>query len=136
MAGLHQSLASLRIGGDSLDPDEVTEVLGCVSTREARKGHPFNEGGALSKTGTWQLDAEDSAPGDIESQIAELLGKLTQNLDDWAGLGAKYDIDIFCGLFMRESTEGFGVSSKIAKQLSDRDIRLEICLYAPTQSDA
>jgi hypothetical protein len=129
MAALHESMASLRIGGDALDPDEITAILGCTPSLQAKKGEPLRKGPARAKTGTWQLDASRRSPGDIDAQVREILGRL--NFDQWDRVVDRYDVDIFCGLFMSGSDQGFSISDDVSAMLGERKIRLDICLYGP-----
>ncbi|MEM7430486.1 MAG: DUF4279 domain-containing protein [Pseudomonadota bacterium] len=124
-------MASLRIGGDALDPDEITAALGCEPSRHAKKGEVFDKSRARSKTGTWQLDAENRSPGDVDAQVRELLGLI--HFDQWDKVIDRYEVDIFCGLFMAGSDEGFSISDEVSAMLGERKIRLEVCLYGPSQ---
>jgi hypothetical protein len=134
MAALHESMASLRIGGDKLDPDEITDLLGCAPSTKARKGGVLGKGRVKAKTGTWQLDASLRTPGDIEAQVREILGRI--DFDKWDRIVDQYDVDIFCGLFMSETDEGLSISADLSAMLGERRIRLEMCLYGPLSSDA
>jgi hypothetical protein len=49
----------------------------------------------------------------------------------WARLAKDFDMDIFCGFWMRETDEGMTGSVETMKILSDRGIRLGFYVYAP-----
>jgi hypothetical protein len=115
-----------------LEPNNVSALLGCVPTRARRKGEPIGTGTHPSKTGSWHLEATDRSPEDLDGQISELLGKLTQSLDIWNMLSAKYRIDLFCGFFMQETNEGIEISVQSLTALSSRGISLGVCIYSPT----
>jgi hypothetical protein len=137
MAHLNTSIVALRISGDHLVPEILTELLGCEPTDSFIKGQIIRgqkTGQEITKkTGIWILEAKDSEPGDIDKQVAELLGKLTNDLNIWESLSEQFKIDLFCGLFMEETSEGLSVSAETILALGQRRIMLELIIYAPTQ---
>src|SRR5688572_19374032 len=113
MAGLHETAASLRFIGDDLDPDEITARLGAAPTRSVRKGSTRKtKQGAdwVERTGSWHLRVSRRRPGDLDGQIAELLGTLSGDLSVWQDLTRRFRADIFAGLFMQEWNEGLSRS--------------------------
>ena len=42
----------------------------------------------------------------------------------------RYDVDLFCGLFMREGNEGLAISSKYLAELGARGIEIGLDIYA------
>jgi len=40
-------------------------------------------------------------------------------------------MDLFCGLFMKESSEGFSISPATLAMLGERGIELQFDIYAP-----
>jgi hypothetical protein len=139
MAQLHQSVAALRISGDDLDPAEITKALGCEPTEGQRKGDVLigrNTGiERIAKYGKWHLQASEQEPEDLDGQIAELLRRLTLSLDVWKSIGARYQIDLFCGLFMQRSNEGLALSPESLAALGERGIELALDIYSPTRED-
>jgi len=139
MAHLSRTVASLRIGGDDLDPDEVSALLCCQPTAGYRKGQvvrgPSSGRDFLKKTGSWMLDAEDQAPGDLDEQVRSILDRLPADLSIWRTLSSRYKIDLFCGWFMEETNEGIEVSAKTLMRLGERAILLGVCIYAPLTND-
>jgi hypothetical protein len=115
MAHLNRSVATLRIGGDKLDSDEISRLLGGVPTLSFRKGEvkksKFND--VVRKAGAWMLDATDREPENLNAQVEEILGQLTKDLSVWAALTKEYKVDLFCGFFMKETDEGIEVSEKL-----------------------
>jgi hypothetical protein len=83
----------------------------------------------ISHTGSWHLKATSREPEDLDGQVAELLGKLTKNLDVWASLSRKFRIDLYCGLFMKSSNEGAMISPATLAALGDRHIALGLDIY-------
>src|SRR5262249_30148427 len=73
--GGHPSRATLclRVCGDSLDPEEVTRLLGRAPTRSQRKGQPVlsasGETKRIARTGSWLLDQPVRGDVTIEEEI-------------------------------------------------------------------
>jgi hypothetical protein len=102
-------VVTLRFYGDDLDPDHVTRLLGAEPTKAVRKDDIWKTPGGrekVARTGSWRLEAEDCSPGDLDGQIARLLGQLTDTLPVWLDLTSRFRADLFCGMFMEESNEG------------------------------
>lgn len=62
----------------------------------------------FAKNGMWRLKANEQIPENQDAQVAEILGKLSSDLNIWHQIAAKYSIDLFVGLLMNESNEGGG----------------------------
>jgi hypothetical protein len=129
---------SLRFFGDDLDPDEITARLGCQPSVGVRKdGIWLTKNGTerVARTGSWRLKAADRTPGDLDAQVAELLGLLCDDLSVWLELTERFKADIFCGLFMQESNEGIGLSALTMKELSARGLLIGFDVYDPGTPD-
>lgn len=134
MAQLHQSAATLRIGGDSLDPAKISEMLGASPTRSQTKGDKIvgKKTGTvrIAKSGMWLLVASERQPEDVNGQIEELFSKTTSDLSLWREIAQRYEIDLFCGWFMKDSNEGLCISAKSIQALADRGVELAVDIYA------
>jgi hypothetical protein len=123
MAQLGSSSAALRVIGDDLVPDEITKLLGCPSTKSQVKGEIVRGSSTgrerTIKTGMWRLVAADCTPENLDGQVKELLSKLTSDLGVWASIRERFEIDLFCGLFMENTNEGSVISAETL-QLSAR----------------
>jgi len=137
MAHLSKSVTSIRIIGDDLVPDEITKLLGCTPTNSYFKGEVVRRiktgQEVTKKSGIWLLETTDSEPENIDMQVSELLGKLTEDLAVWSNIKSRFKIDLFCGLFMEESNEGAEISSGTLKALGERGIMLSLDIYGPIQ---
>jgi len=136
MAQLHRSFATLRIFGDALDPDEISNLVGSLPNLSYRKGQLLNSKNhdIVRRTGGWHLNATTCEPGNLDAQVEEILVKTTRDLTVWARLNRDYKIDLFCGLFMEETDEGVELSAKTLLALGERGIKIGLCLYAPTEN--
>ncbi|MFK8067283.1 MAG: DUF4279 domain-containing protein [Gammaproteobacteria bacterium] len=135
MATIARTKASLRIFGDDLIPDEITELLGYQPTNCQYKGEVIvgrNTGRSrTATTGSWRLHAAESEPGNIDKQIMEIFSKLTNDLSVWEEISSKYTIDLFCGLFMNEEMEGQDISPESLLILGQRRVLIGLDIYAP-----
>jgi hypothetical protein len=139
MAGVGKSAATLRIIGDDLIPEEITQLLGCAPTRAEQKGQPIHisSGGERTvRTGGWRLEAPDCEPENLDQQVAWLLDRLTNDLSVWRNLTRQYRVDLFCGLFMYTGDEGLTLSPATLAALGERGVELGLCLYPPIAQGA
>lgn len=135
MAHMHRSVATLRMMGDDLVPSEVSALLGAVPTFAQYKGQEIVTSAGrvrVAKFGQWRLEATDAEPENLDAQVEEILGKLNQDLSVWKTLGASFQIDLFCGWFMKENNEGVAVSPSTLQALGSRGITLALDIYGPT----
>lgn len=133
MASLQRALATLRIGGDLLVPEEISMRLGCQPTFAQVKGEVLHSksGTRIARSSMWQLEATVTEPWNLDYQVAELLGKMTTDLDVWKSLAASFKVDLFCGWFMASSNDGVSVSPVTLLSLGQRNIQLELDIYDP-----
>lgn len=132
MAAMERSVATLRFFGDDLDPAEVTVLLGAEPTVAIRKGDEQlgSKTGTvrIAKTGSRRMSATPREPEDLESQIAEILSALTADPAVWYKL-ARYEPDLFCGMFMGSSNDGVTLSPASLLELGRRGIQLNLDIY-------
>lgn len=121
---------SLRICGDDLIPEEITQQLGCAPTEAHRKGECVRTGHFVreSQIGIWRLHGE-CEDGNLDSAITSLLTKIRSDLEVWNSLAHKYRIDIFCGIFLHTLNQGVSIQSITLEQLASRGIILSFDMY-------
>ena len=132
MPAISRAVASLRIFGDELIPEEITELLGCQPTeawrrgdvQSVRAGAPF-----LRKRGAWFLRAPPTEPEDFNGQVAHLFAQTSNDLSVWENLRGKYQVDLFCGWFMSTSNDGVALSVAALRALADRGVELSLDVY-------
>jgi hypothetical protein len=132
MSAIFESAASLRFFGDDLDPDELTSLLGATPTVGVRKGaaRRMSSGRELvERTGSWRLQVVRRRPGDLDGQIAEILDQLTPNLAIWTSLAARYQADIFCGVFLGSGNDGFSLHPQTTAAVGARGLTIEFDVY-------
>lgn len=139
MAHVQKSVVTLRIGGDDLIPDEITALLGVSPTDAHVKGQELvgRKTGRvrIAKSGMWRLEASDREPEDMEGQIREILDQTSGDLGVWQRIGKKYQVDLFCGLFLGGSNEGLTLSPQSLRALGERGIELGLDIYSGEDED-
>jgi len=128
---------ALRIFGDSLEPQEVTAVLGREPTRSFRKGDR-NVGAngkeyAPRRTGMWMLAASEDVHN-VENCLRNFLAHLPSDLDVWRTLGARFELILSVGLFMDETNEEFELPASALEALGRRGVSINLDIYAPTRA--
>lgn len=134
MAVVSKTKATLRIIGDDLLPEDVTNSLGGFPTHcQAKDQEVVRKSGnvRIAKSGLWALSATEQEPGDLDAQVSEILDQLTDNLDAWQKLSDNYRIDLYCGIFLDRSMEGLSLSSESLLKLGERNILLGFDIYGP-----
>jgi ribosomal protein L19 len=139
MAQSNKSVATLRISGDDLVPEEITRLLGVSPTHAQTKGQVFvgEKTGSrrVANCGMWRLCAADQEPDDVDTQISEILAALTSDSAVWRDITSRYDVDLFCGFFLGKTNSGFSLSPQSLAALGDRGIEISFDIYSPDQDE-
>jgi hypothetical protein len=139
MGVLDRSCATLRLFGDDLNPESISALLGATPSESCTKGQELigrSTGKVrIAKTGSWRLEARDREPEDLEAQVFELLGQLTDDLAVWESLSL-YKPDLFCGIFMASSNDGLPLSARALLALGQRGGALDLDIYDHRDDEA
>jgi hypothetical protein len=142
MAQIRQSVVALRIIGDDLVPDEVTALLGTPPTRAVVKGEtgkhivgPKVGNVRVARSGMWTLEASDRKPEDMNSQIHEILSRMTDDLSVWQRITKRFRVDLFCGLWLTGSESGMTLSPQSLAALGERGIEFGLCVYGDHEDE-
>jgi hypothetical protein len=79
----------------------------------------------------WLLEAPRREPEDLNAQVAEILSRLSQDIEVWKALTQEFELDLYCGLFMGSTNDGLCLSASTLAALGERGIELAIEVYAP-----
>ena len=138
MADISKAHVGLRLFGDDLEPEELTDLLKAQPSRTRRKGDrrtTSNGETRVAREGAWIIDySEESSPVEIDEQLNALLDRLTDDISIWFGLTSRYEADVSCGLFLDAWNEGFTLEESTLKRLSDRHLSINFDIYAPTDT--
>ena len=139
MAQVQKSVVTLRIAGDDLVPDEITKLLGATPTATEIKGQKIvgRKTGHVrfAKMGLWRLCAPDREPEDMDRQIQDILNQATSDLTVWQILCERYQVDLFCGIFLGGSNEGMTLSPRSLAALGERGIEMGLDIYSGHDDD-
>ena len=107
-------------------------MLVCDPSEAARTGEVVirSRGSHTVRRGFWKLRSERSEV-DISDQLTVLLGRLTDDLTVWHTLAERYEIDLFCGLFLAARNRGIELHPALLRQLADRHITIGFDIYGP-----
>ena len=130
---IDRSCVGLRIIGDDLDPEKITQVLSCKPSTSYKKGDTIKSKykDRVAKIGRWNLDSELPDESDLEDKIWDILKKVSLDQKAWTTLTESYQVDLFCGVFLETENRGFGLSVDIMKALSRLGIEIGFDIYAP-----
>jgi Domain of unknown function (DUF4279) len=125
-------VVTLRLFGDDLDPDEITQLLGATPTAAVRRGdlRHWSTGSCIERQGSWRLTAGGRSTTDIEAQSVSLFERLTADLSVWRSLTARFEADLFCGVFHAYQAHCLEFSPRFHRLLADRNITLILDIYA------
>lgn len=124
--------ASIRFVGRDLDPAELTRRLGAAPRTARFADDPENKArdAAGLPVGIWAATRPTRRGLAPETLLDELLDSLTQDLDVWRELGARFRGDAFCGLFLSNSGRGPELSPRMLQRLAERGLSLDLDIYA------
>jgi hypothetical protein len=132
MGALDHSLATLRLFGDDLVPENISASLGALPTESWHKDQEIVSASTgnvrIAKTGSWRIAAACREPEDLEAQVFELLDQLTNDFAVWDSLSS-YKPNLFCGIFMASGNDGLPLSSQAMLALGQRGIALDLDIY-------
>ncbi len=130
-SGVDSTSVTLRLFGDDLDPEAVSAALGSEPTLSRRKGDavPDESAPRVADTGSWLLSSQQQSKSSLESQIALLFDRLTDDLSVWRDLCSRYHVDLFCGLWCNDWNRGLELSSEIVQAIAARGLRIGYDIY-------
>ena len=130
LAAIARVRVSLRVFGDSLEPEEVSALLGRQPTRSHRKGDKGSRSSSTEPTGAWILDSGLSEKVEIEDHVEALLSPVSKDSDEWASLTSRFSASILCSVFLYQYNEGFELSPRLAQSLADRGLVIAFDIYS------
>ena len=122
---------SLRIRGDALDPDFLTQQLGVAPSFSARKGELIARRGTerLQTTGVWTYRLEVSPATELGDAIAHLLAALPEDATLWEEITSSFTTDVFCGVFLENDNQSTNIQAEVLSALGRRALPLSFDLF-------
>jgi hypothetical protein len=122
---------ALRIRGDSLDPDFLTQQLGVAPSFSARKGEVIARRGReqLHTTGVWTYRLEVPSATELGDALSRLMDALPEDLTMWEEITTSFSADVFCGAFLEDDNQSTNISPEVLATLGQRGLTLSLDLY-------
>ena len=126
------SRASVRIFGETLQPEEIEAKLGLKATRTHVKGQPRSRRYNVPwRHSLWSLESPLSDDHDMADHLKWLLDRLEPRLDVIMALSAEYRVDLFCGFSSGSGQGGFTLDSTTLARIAKLGVPLVVDLYPP-----
>jgi hypothetical protein len=122
---------SLRIRGDALDPDFLTQQLGVAPSFSARKGEMVARRGTerLHTTGVWTYRLEVPPATELGDAIAHLLAALPEDATLWEEITSSFTADVFCGVFLENDNQSTVIPPEVLRTLGRHGLPLSFDLF-------
>ncbi len=138
MASLDGSIGrvkvALRIVGDDVDPKALTARLGLRPTFAARKGEEVwsRDQSLTQRHGVWSYSLTEKAESgaELDDALTHLLSRLPADESLWADLASRYEVGIFCGLYLTTENQGTDLRASTLLALAARHLTLSLDIYA------
>ena len=132
------SRASLRVFGDTLQPDRIGAMLGLESTLSHLKGERVStRNDAVRRTSLWLLQCplDDHLP--LQAHLIWLLDLVEPKAELINLIGQDYSVDFFCGFSSENGQGGAEFDRGLLRRLANLGVPLILDLYPPQaiQSD-
>ena len=126
------SRASLRIFGDTLQPEEIGSALGLQATHTHLKGELLSpKHTTVRRESGWLIQSPLSERSDMVDHLKWLLDSLEPKRDVVRELSRRYRIDLFCGFSSGSGQGGFTLDSATLARIAELGVPLALDLYPP-----
>lgn len=118
---------SLRLRGDTLDPEFLTQQLGVAPTLAARQGEEVaGARGRRHDSGIW-LYRLDAPPGtELGEALSMLLAPFPDDSTLWEELESTYSVDVRCELFIAGADSSTTIDAELLRQLGRLGLALTL----------
>lgn len=89
----------------------------------------------VARHGLRYRSAPRESPGDLDKQIGALFSGLSNDLDAWRALSARYSGNLFVGLFLSGFNEGLCFSPTTTREIGLRGLELGLDIYSSHDID-
>lgn len=124
------SMVSLCIYADDLDPDVVSGIVKSLPSQARRIGEsdPDRPKAPPARTGGWILEAPEDLP--FVDKINFILDSTTEDQDAWVLLAGNHDMTLRAAIFLRSWTEGFHLPNPTIGRFSRRGWSFSLSMYS------
>ena len=130
---------TLAVYGETLEPDDVSRLLGCAPTSAFRKGETHRPSGIIGLPmphGAWFLTVEGKAPVGVDELTSLLLERFPQSEQFWNDLCRNYRVQIRVGIHTGGWNRGFDLKPSTTKLVALTGATLGFDLYFYGKDDA
>ena len=128
---------SLKIRGDALDPEFLTQQFGVAPSSSARKGDAVHGDGeeSVERTGAWDYRLDVPPSTELGAAIGLLLEVFPEDSTLWGEITSAYTAEVWCGVFLEDASQRTVVDPEILGALARRGLPLRLELHAPARRD-
>ena len=128
---------ALRVRGDTLDPDFLTQQLGVAPTFSARKGDEGSDGdaGVRQDTGIWTYRMPLSVETELGGVIEQLLAVFPGDATLWEELTSTWTTDVCCSVYLQREHQRTLLDAEVLAALGRRGLAVHVELHAPGEGD-
>jgi Domain of unknown function (DUF4279) len=124
------SSASLRIFGSTLDPREITRLLGCSPSLGYRAGDPISPAvSAVRKQGMWLLESPLGREQSLSAHVSWIMTELTADPAVWKQIATQFTADLYCAIEVRSPNSGTELTHEVIEQVNRRNLSIQLDLY-------
>jgi len=120
---------ALRIRGDTLDPDFLTQRLGVLPTASAQKGDERDDGRS-GDTGEWLYRVDAPVGTELGECIEMLLAPLPDDTTLWEELTSTYTADVCCAMHLEARDQRTTVGAEVLQRLGRLGLSLGFEIHA------
>lgn len=124
-----ETRVTLALYGESLRPDEVSNLLGVQPTYAHERGDLRKHTGKPHRRGAWMLTVEGVAPVGPDDLLVGLLSRLPVDREFWRMLRTTCEVKAVVAVFQRTWNRGFGLRAETIALLDVAGVPLEFDLY-------
>jgi len=133
-------VADLTVVGESVDPDEIRELLRASPDRSHKVGDlvsPKRSSVARRRSGLWSISTrgrlDESAS--LSDHIRDLLQRVTSDAEVWGMLAHRHSTRVFVGWFMALFNEGAGIEPDVLAELGRLSLLLDFDVYSSSPDE-
>jgi len=126
---------TLAIYGETLDPRDITKLVGLEPTQSHMKGFQRRPASVPAPTGGWFLTVEGHAPASPSDAIESLLRRLPVEKEFWESLTSSYEVQLRVAMHTSGMNRGFEITPAAADRVAATGIGLDFDLYFYGEDD-
>ncbi|MBI4229525.1 MAG: DUF4279 domain-containing protein [Planctomycetes bacterium] len=123
-----ETVVTLALYGENLDPGEVTRILRCNPSQSFRKGD-HREGHAPASMGGWFLTMRGRSPRTPAGLTTDILARVPEECSVWERLARRFKIQLRYGVFQEGWNRGFDLPLSLLEQAVNIRAEMNFDIY-------